>query len=1096
MSSKIKSFLHVPLSVLFCALFAAGFFSCAALDSPDDSSCGAVYEIKGTLLAEGAFPADFTAAQNSTGLSENARSGSAGIKGSVYYTVKAVNTKTSSEYKGAVSGSSFSVKVPKGSWNVLAEGFSDEGKSVQILKGSAEVSVDDDYSVKSGIEVAMSPLTDGAGDILLKIQKTADSGIKSFRARLEKLGGGEPVSPESIEIDFPSDSDFANFKKDKIDSGTYTLHLEFYSEAGCAGNLLFYAQETVNVFKNLTTDTWRGNSSFLKNGNFAVSKENVDTFSMTTFFVQGTDGTYTPAAAAADSNSGTYFAPLRTVQAAVDKIESLNDGTSSYTVMVDGNFTAEAKDVRWPSSDFTEAFVVIEPSKELNVTIRGISQNSPAVLNVDSNGRVFFIGGNASVTLERLKVSKGSCIDNGGGIFCNGNLNLNYCTIEDNQAGENGGGILCSGDLNLNYCTFKGNRSEANGGAICFEGNSLNISGGEVTNNSGGSSGGGIYCSGKSSIMNCNFEDNSAEASFGGAIYFVAKSDGPAVTNDMSDCEIKNNKANNSSGGAIACGKKVSLNLFNGKVSGNRTNSGGAIYFGGGEGTILSIKDGFFSDNTSTLGVGGAISIDKYGKLQLGGSVTIEKKDDVNDNDIYLATDKTIEIIGKLSPENSDYTARLSIQDCNIGRRPLVGSDGNNTLTEDDYSKFLISDPTNEGWHINKYGYLTKPVSITGFNGDWIPEIYTDITVSSVAELKKFAELVSAGNSMEKFTINLTKDINTNPYDFSGIGDGNKPFSGTFNGNGKTIKVEKLAKVAKSIFLNVKNGTIKNLKSDGEFTCSGIVTEINNGVVENCENSANITGTGDGDIGGIVSQAKNSSIIKCVNRGGVTGGSYRMSGILYYNIMGGICGYMDGGNILDCMNIGSLSLVSNSSEILVGGIIGKFIPSEKEDNGVFNSINRGLVVPGQNSSARLVGGIIGATEFGANSCAYVKNCLTAELITGSAGYSGDILRVDSYDPEYTYEFGVSDCYFIENPFGVSDYQVLVYNFKICKVNSFSKSDSQFSTNRPLTVGSVTSSDLVDLLNAWVDEQNSSGGTYLKWKYTETTPVNLELVYEN
>lgn len=289
MSSKIKSFLHVPLSVLFCALLAAGFFSCAALDSPDDSSCGAVYEIKGTLLTEGAFPADLTAAQNSTGLSENARSGSSGIKGSVFYTVKAVNTKTSSEYTGTVSGSSFSVKVPKGSWNVLAEGFSDEGKSVQILQGSAEVSVDDDYSVKSGIEVAMSPLTDGAGDILLKIQKTAESGIKSFCARLEKLGGDEPVSPESIEINFPPDLDSANFEKNKIDSGTYILHLEFYSEADCSGNLLFCTQETVNVFKNLTTDTWQGNSSYLSGGKFAVSKETVETFSMTTFFVQGTD---------------------------------------------------------------------------------------------------------------------------------------------------------------------------------------------------------------------------------------------------------------------------------------------------------------------------------------------------------------------------------------------------------------------------------------------------------------------------------------------------------------------------------------------------------------------------------------------------------------------------------------------------------------------------------------------------------------------------------------------------------------------------------------------------------------------------------------
>lgn len=1093
MSSKIKSFLHVPLSVLFCALLSAGFFSCAALDSPDDSSCGAVYEIKGTLLAEGAFPADLTAAQNSTGLSENARSGSAGIKGSVYYTVKAVNTKTSSEYKGTVSGSSFSVKVPKGSWNILAEGFSDEGKSVQILKGSAVVSVDDDYSVKNGIEVAMSPLTDGAGDILLEIQKTAESGIKSFRARLEKLGG-EPVSSE--QIDFLLDSDSANFKKEEIDSGTYILHLEFYSEEGCAGNLLFYAQETVNVFKNLTTDTWHGNSSYLKDGTFTVSKENVDTFSMTTFFVQGTGGTYTPAAAAADSNSGTYFAPLRTVQAAVDKIESINDGTSSYTVMVDGNFTAEAKDVSW-TSDGNEAFVVIEPSKELSVTIRSISQDPPAVLNANNtDARVFFIGGNASVTLESLKVSKGSCIDNGGGIFCNGNLNLNYCTIEDNRAGGNGGGIFCSGDLNLNCCTFKNNRSEANGGAICFEGNSLNISGGELTNNSGGSCGGGIYCSGKSSIMNCNFEGNSADESFGGAIYFVAKSDGSAVTNDMRDCEIKNNNANNSSGGAIACGKNVSLKLSNGKVSGNITKSGGAIDFKGGDESVLSIRDGFFSDNKSTESDVGAISVDKDGKLQLGGSVTIEI-DDVNYNDIYLATDKPIEIIEKLSPENSNYTARVSIEDCKIGKRPLVGSDEYNTLTEDDYSKFLISDPTNEGWHINKYGYITKPVSITGFKGDWNHEIYTDITVSSFAELEKFANLVNDEKyTMENFTINLMKNISiNNESPFYGIGNTAYKcyFSGIFNGNGNTITSYKSDLF--SIFNVVKNGTIKNLKSAGKFNYSGIVKKIEGGIVENCENKAQIT-DGAGEVGGIVAEATNSSIIRCINTRIITVSSSSTS-----NYVGGICGYLNGGNIEDCMNTGNIECTDSEFESYVGGIVACLVQPDTRNSGVFNSVNLGelknTIASDRDGFSSYTGGIIGKAYLRyENNNAYIENCVnmgTINYYSGKYEHRGNIICQISVDWSDLLKFlSVSNCYSNQEPFF---YDGADYNGRlgICEVYSFSELDSEFFTNQPLTVGAVTSSDLVELLNAWVDEQNSSGGTYLEWL---ESPYSVQLRYEN
>lgn len=1084
MSSKIKSFLHVPLSVLFCALLAAGFFSCAALDSPDDSSCGAVYEIKGILLTEGAFPADLTAAQNSTGLSENARSGSAGIKGSVYYTVKAVNTKTSSEYNGTVSDSSFSVKVPKGSWNILAEGFSDEGKSVQILKGSAEVSVDDDYSAKSGIEVAMSPLTDGAGDILLEIKKTAESGIKSFRARLEKLGGGESVSPESIEINFPSDSDFANFKKEEIDSGTYILHLEFYSKAGCTGNLLFYAQETVNVFKNLTTDTWQGNSSYLSGGKFAVSKETVETFSMTTFFVQGTDGTYTPVAAANDSNSGTYFAPLRTVQAAVDKIESINDGTSSYTVMVDGNFTAEGGDFR---STYKESSTLVEinPSDKLVVTIRSFSSDSVAVLNLNSLGRGFYIGEYASVTLENMEISDGW---------------LQYISgVTD------GCGIYCKGNLSLQNCTFRNNRTKHGSGALFFIGGTLKISDGNFVSNKGSSSCGGIYCEGNSSLQNCTFEGNSGRQ--GGAILF---SDGTHLlsgckfignTVSLSNGSDRNPPVNRSNGSALLASGNGELTISDCEFMNNDSEEGSAIDFYSGNFTV-TIESGIFSGNKSTGSIDrGAIYVgSENGKLRLGGSVSIE---DSESNGIGLASGKTIEIIGKLSPENSDYTARLSIpdSDCTIGRQLLLGSDEYKP-TEEDYSKFFISDPTNEGWHINKYGYLTRPVSISMAVANWNEEIYTDIIVSNLEELETFASFVNKGNAMQKSSIKLTEDITINSdSSFKGIGSStdsdNCPFSGTFDGNGKTIEGKNNLD---SIFIKVENGTIKNLKSAGWFNYSGIVKEIDCGVVENCENSAKIY-CDNSPAGGIVAGATNSLIRKCRNSGTVQ--------IVYaeysLNYLGGICGHMrNGGIVSDCMNSGKVR-ASASPRSTVGGIIGcidyrgDFLSKEK-NNGVFNSINIGGIENSEvDNSPSYTGGIIGELELINNNICntYIKNCVNMGTIDYDGGhndYIGNIVCRVYATPEDYYKFiGVSNCYSNKEPFFGANYDD---KLGICEVYSFTVLPFNFLTEYPLTVSTVNSRNLVELLNAWVDEQNSSGGTYLKWKYTETTPVNLELVYEN
>lgn len=48
-------------------------------------------------------------------------------------------------------------------------------------------------------------------------------------------------------------------------SGSYTLALSFYKSNDCTGNLLYFCAEQVNVFDNLTTDTWiNSGSSYMK----------------------------------------------------------------------------------------------------------------------------------------------------------------------------------------------------------------------------------------------------------------------------------------------------------------------------------------------------------------------------------------------------------------------------------------------------------------------------------------------------------------------------------------------------------------------------------------------------------------------------------------------------------------------------------------------------------------------------------------------------------------------------------------------------------------------------------------------------------------
>lgn len=1058
----------------FCAVAYAvllfSFFSCENAVSSDDSFSDdeAKFEIKGIFKVEGAAPAEILAESlcGSSVPEKQSRSGSASIPETVYYKVAAKDFSSAKFYEGTASGSSFSVKVSKGSWIIEAEGFSDEKKTFSILKGSASVSVSDDYSVESEIEISMSPLTDGKGNILLEIQRAADSGIKSFRAELNKITEAETVFSENI--DFPADSDSAKLEKSEVDSGSYILRLEFYSELAGGGNLLFCTQETVNVFKNLTTDTWQGNSSYLNGGKFAVSKEAVETFSMRTFFVQGSSGSYTPAAPASDDNSGTYFAPLRTVQAAVDKIEAINDSVSSYTVMVDGNFDAEDDDFK---TDFSKnsALVEINPPKELTVTIRSFSSDSVAVLNLNSHGRGFAIGEKASVTLENIEISHGRVVFVAGSI-----------------PARHGGGILCKGNLSLRKCSLRNNYAENGaGGGIYFEGGKLNVSNCEITDCRGSDVGGGIYCEGNSSLQNCTFEKNSGR--LGGAIEF---SDG---NHSVAGCKFIGNKAGrySSYSGAICCVGNGTLTISDSEFKGNESEKGGAIYLSGGEFTV-TIESGIFSGNKSWTDTNiGAIYVGG-GNLRLGGSVTIEDSDH---NGICLAPDKTIEIISKLSPENSTYTAKLVFEKFQFGQRPIICNEEQYTLTEDDFKKFLVSDSVNEGWHINQYGYLTKPVSIGTFENTWNPEIYTDITVSSLEELKKFATLVNDKEyTMEKFSINLKKDITIDSSSsFYGIGNPSYKcyFSGIFNGNGNTIKSDK--NDLDSIFLVVKNGTIKNLKSAGIFKYAGIVKKIEGGLVENCENNANIKG-GAGEIGGIVSSAENTSIIRCRNKGDV-----KVSSSDTTNYVGGICGYMKtGGNIEDCMNTGLVECTDSTRDSYIGGIAAYFAQSNEKINGVFNSVNAGALRNTGASTNSYTGGIIGQAYLFYKNNTYIKNCVnfgTIDYDSEEDFHSGNIICLISGDT-WLYKFiGVSNCYSDKEPFFYDGYN-FDEHFEICKVNSFSKSDSKFSTDQELTVGNITSTDLVELLNAWVEEENSSGGAYLKWQYSDSAPVEIELVYEN
>lgn len=612
--SRMK-FVFLSLMCIFCSIC---FFACANLFSSENSlsdggkNSEKFYEINGNLFVEGSAPKIMEKTTQS-------RSVSATVPDTIFYAVIAKNSENSEKsYTAEVSGAAFSIKLAKGTWNITAEGFSDAEKTVSILKGNASVSIEDENSVKSGISIKMLPQKDGKGNISLSLEAESGSGIKSVLAELVKNDESSPVYSENLNFS----SNAAKIEKSGVPSGVYVLSLKFYSEDSGAGELLYTAQEIVNVFNNLTTGTWQGNSVYINGGKFFLSKSAVESFKMKTFFVQGeSEATYSPATAADDSNAGTYFAPFATVQKAVDKINALNDGSSSYTVFVDGTVTADA--IYGNYSENNISFVNILPSAKLNLTIKSLSSEKAVVdagrkgKEADTTGwRVFYIGSKADVVFENITVIGGSLDSVGGGIYCNGNLILKNCTIMENKSNNAGGGICFGGEeLVLENTSVAYNKTSSSGGGINADGK-VTISDSEILNNSAADNGGGIYFGdGEKTISSTTVNKNSAV--YGGGIYMqdgTLNLESGAIIGEELDPDVEAYDIS-----------KVATSSDYGNRSTRKLSSSGDYAEGAGihvaAGT-LNMKDGAYICRNYTECSGGGIVIKSGGTFNMeGGTV-------------------------------------------------------------------------------------------------------------------------------------------------------------------------------------------------------------------------------------------------------------------------------------------------------------------------------------------------------------------------------------------------------------------------------------------------------------------------------------------
>ena len=653
MRKKIKINLAAKkrFTVIFLTFIMLAVLSCNFSDDLDDSKHSGGQEkyvtVCGTFALQGAVPSSL---RSKPGTRSAVPSLPEGISCAV--TAKSAKNETM-EASYAGSDGLFEIKLTQGEWTLSAE--IKNGEKTILSGKSDKISITTAKPIEDKIIIILKPdSSSGSGTVNLPVTIENTSGIKSAQVSWTGSSSGITGITGNQTLDFSSNTSAAfTMGGTDISSGAYTAVFQFYSEeSDRTKRLLFQCTETINVCANLCTDSWVKNgtnsSAWLKENDgttsFTITDTLVKNFAQVSFFVQGTGGTYTPKTQANDANNGTYFAPLSTVQAAVDKIVQINDGSTEYSIFIDGTVTAPDS----LDSSVTLNFVKIDPKKTLNLTIASLS-SAQAVINANKKAGVMYVlGKNAdektTLVLQNICLTGGTTQNSGVG----GGLKAEYSEITLKSGTVIGTKLLPdeNGSSDIATSSSYGNFA-AKGGGIYLNGCALTIENGAyICKNYSQNEGGGIAAEGSSKIISNGGIIGFNRASFGGGIYIT---DGSA---ELTDCTVSLNNASSNGGGIYIDGSSLTLN--GGKISGN-------------------------THGTSSYGDGIYIA----GTLNLSSNACIAP-----DNDVYLASGTFVTLTGKLTGESLVATLTPESYD---DSRTMLKSDGSYTLIQDDCDKFAVT---------------------------------------------------------------------------------------------------------------------------------------------------------------------------------------------------------------------------------------------------------------------------------------------------------------------------------------------------------------------------------------------------------------------
>lgn len=779
---------------------------------------------------------------------------------------------------------------------------------------------------------------------------------------------------------------------------------------------------------------------------------------------------------------GTKASPFRTIQQAVNDITTQVD-VEGFAVVTDGYTINLLSNITPDESDTFNHSALVCITNSYKYTINGNGHT----IDANKKGRVIYVGGSTSITIENAILTGGNIAGHGGAIyFCSHEkLILKNVEIKNNKAGY-GAGIqldtacdFISGSIHDNEATSGVAVYIENIGTLSLGDNSNLSSIVNIYNNYNNNKETGSICVyGALTINQAKIFDNFIKAS-------VSNPDIPNnvylqpgrtinVGGDLSGCTIGVTTADSPSSGntiQITTGYSSKNNLPPSKIFKSDAEGYGVI-------------TGGTNNNEAVLAVGG-------GSIDVPSQIYDNVKLILSSNMYIPGEQKNISITAKATVNgsaNTDVTNSVTINStklyCHSEEVPssyysVSGKNItlNSSLAEDCYSLVIQFE-----YNGHTYGTTLEIVPDDIQYYSKLPVTPCVLRASTKDSLKKISQF-SQDNTFEDIEICILNDIFLDS-PWTPIGTSSKKFKGKINGNNHTI-----SGLSEEAFIAyADNAEIENLTVSGNTSKAGLVTEIDGGKITNCVSNVTVNSSSD-NAGGIVGSAKNGTIIKfCENHGNVTiDNAFRT---------GGIVGYLDNTVVIDtCINTGTISGASSgTSEQYIGGISGQSCGK------IINCVNKGSV-----SGYAFIGGITGeinpttvqgvenCINYGDISCrdsyaggiaggigywitgAYIRNCVNLGNVTGTT--SGKILGYIYRDIENDEIIDIKYNYFIADSGAVSEINKAIgyQEGSTLSIPTVIPMNFSYQTYDSISIDSSSSKDLITLLNAY------AGSTYKQWE---------------